>query len=941
MFAMVGARILPLLAIAMVAGGCAMVFAQRTSLPQPPRQSLEAETPGFRLPSLFKGAGAPTFNNPGFEDRDLAGNPIGWGSQLSPEVRTEPAGEGTNAFGRVSRDHYYLQNLQWQVPPWQTVTVGCRVRGELSVETPRISFSSFGSGSSQFEPVNRARGDLAEWAPFAASMTRRPGEDSLTVIFHTAQNIAWIDVDDVWLISEGVANGGFEEEETGRPEIDRWAFAGGAERTTTTTLAGAGSLALPPGATASRFVAHTPHVVEYFHAARADGPIVLEHQPLDTTLLPTDGVTSATLVPDPEGIVHIDGQVDGGAQAARILLRNDGSTTRTIDDISRGWAYAFPRTFEPIANSPRPTVRLAAAWPGRLDTAEIALLDDQGIERRRLSNLQRDGTTIWTEFDGDDLPAGVYTARFLLASADGIAIAPERTFTIERGDPFPPRNFAEPFPDFVRMAWFYFLEDTPLDRNTVESIEQELAQARDDGFNHFFMFAESDQLDLIREATDRVGVPFTIFLPDYTTVFFDDTGNLTWDAGRAFDRLAMHDPLLGSPHFEGIYLWDEPNLSGSDAIRRVEEVVTLMQRDGRYPTGWTSFNPNGVIEGENLPLFSTFNYPYFANRTPEAALDQSNTAFESHIAYANSVGRDFWAGVQAYGSPGLVLITTAAEARAQLAGALALGARGYYAFLYDSFQLFSSLRLPNLEPTARLDGFRDFNFRVEALNEQGLLFLLGRERTEPAGTANVLARTARHTTTNDVYTFIVSQDVEAPMAVEIETPEATTATDVETGESFGVATTATLTLEPGDFRLLRFDGRVGPVRMTGTPVSGPKAPNAMVSILGEFEAAPFLGGLSLSPDGRYLGGRSADVWRVYSLEPGTMGTVLHERPFDQEESDTRFDDDTFLAASRRLGLATFDATDPAFPPLNVFERETGGAADAILEEDIAYLAQSF
>lgn len=468
-----------------------------------PPHGTRQEIPTILLPS---GESLKTvvdgIRNPSFDDVRADGTPEQWERNNFPIVLEEPApGGGTNRYLRLSITHQVVQALLYPVPRWQTVTLVSSVRSELSSELPLYFFASYDNARTdqQFRNVVRGPGDTSDWRPFFGSVTRRARDDAFAIVLRTRQDVAWVDYDDLFLLTEELSNGNFDGLEIGQAPRDRWLLTNGADIQTTNVLANGGrSLVLPPGASAERLVAHTPFVAQYFLTGVATSPFTAGETRLDTRGEPIDAPTTGTTVLGTGGRFLLDVARTDSGEAAHVLLRNDGPNPVVVDDVSRGWAYAWPPKIVVATNSPSPSVRLAAAWPGRLLSAEIALLNEEGEEQLRLTDLQRDGTTIWREFDGGTLPSGVYTARFILRDDRGVELHVDRTFTLTRPAPFPTVPMALDLPQFARIAWVFTIPQSELDViESPEQIARIMRWAKEDGFNMMLFFCLPDRKSVV------------------------------------------------------------------------------------------------------------------------------------------------------------------------------------------------------------------------------------------------------------------------------------------------------------------------------------------------------------------------------------------------------------------------------------------------------------
>jgi len=907
-------------------------------------EQLRKEMEAAALEAIAKGLPAgPGFANPGFEVLAGVANPAPWRRNNIPDVPSETLGDGsTNRFARDSRSHFYSQTIPFPGSAWQTATIGARVRSELGEGTPTFEMQSLGGGvATSFRRVTRGPTPPGIWVPQVGSVTRLPGHTSLNLNLSSLPEMAWLDYDDVYILTEEPLGGDFESGGAGEPDRDRWALLAGAELATTQTLRGAGSLALPPGGGATRLVAHSPFVVEYFVTGVASGAVVVEEQRLDSSLETTDGTTSATLAPNDSGRFLLRLPQSATAEAARIRVSNAGPVSVLVDDVSRGWSYVYPAIAEPVANSPRPAMRLAAAWPGRLEGIEAAILDGGGLEVLRLGDFQRDGASAWREFDGAPLAAGVYTARFLLTDAGGETVALDHVFEVRRPEVYAPRPTGIRRPEFTRVAWLWLFPFTPLDViSTVEEMEARFRPPKEDGFNMLLVSCRADQYDLVRQAAERVGINFMIFDGEIPAPLFDQHGNRTWDPSRIEVLMGRLSAFEGSDRFQGLYLVDEPNGNSTTLLRAVD-TVRLIERLPNAPPCYVFMNPGSSIEGGDFPITGTFEYPVRVQATTAAEQIAIRMArLEPHAEYAVELGRDYWMGVQGYGGSENISIMTPAECHAMLAHVLAYGARGYFVFLYSSLGDNSSLRLHNYEAAPRMEAFREFNARVAAL--EGLLLSFEPGRETPEQNADILARIAR-TPDRDVYTIVASRDPEGPTEFDAVTPAPTRMTNVETGEATALSTTHTMTLGPGQWGIFRFENQVAPIRFEGRPAPSAEDARAPVRVVARLTPGVDIRWPALDRTGEYLAGVVGTEFRVFDLRPENLGAEIHREYFDMGNGLVRFVAPRTLGAfSRRVGTHRYQIAGTTLTRFFGWTRKSGAAADSLSGGDgTEWLAQNF
>lgn len=902
-----------------------------------------------KLFRAHRGKASPaTILNADFESVGVGGGPNNWVTAGIPALRTEAIeGGGTNHYARINRVSYYGQLITPPVPAWQTFTVGARVRAEYGEVRPALYFEGATAQvvTLRFRFVSRSGVAPQDWGPMYASYTRQPDEGFFGFIVRTAADVSWADMDDLFVVTEEIGNGGFEADESGADPRVRWTLTGDASLTMAEPLEGTTSLSLGSGARAERLVAHTPYVAEYFLAGRCDGELQVSEARLTSGGDAAEPVYTQSVTPGVGGKFLIPSiPLSTDAEAAVVAVENTGGADVRVDELSRGWACVWPRRFEPVANSPRPSTRLTAAWPGKLVAAEVAILDSNQVEQDRLTNgdLQHDGTSVWAEYDGGGLPAGNYTARFELESADGI-IAVDRAFRIERPAAFPTRLDDLNFPEFARMPWMWlypFTAETAAQVDTVDKIEGRLAAARDDGFNFFFIIAGYFQLPMVKEAAERVGVPYIVGSPEFWPLFREVYGNQTWEPGIATRELGGFDALLESELFRGIYLFDEPNTGGATMVQRVQGAALMMQAEGKYPAGMTFLSSGFASAGANFPIHSTYTYPIYHRQLSgtDSILDSLNIILPQ-IAEANTLGRDYWLGTQGFGHLGNNGVMTPEECTAQLGTGLVAGMRGYWPFLYTSLGPLASLRTHAYGETDRLVAYRHFNARVAALDD--LLMALPQARSAPPQ-SNVFARVAQHPT-GGPHALVANYHVDRPLQVTVQASASTRMINVETGAMTAEGTSHVALLPAGDWAIFRFENGATPTEFTGVTQAGSSAERpAAVAFTASLTTPADPRSLTIKPDGTAVAYVYDQNHRVSSIATGSIGTTLLDETNLAFLGYARYLDNTRLVlGSRWLGPRVYTQTGTIFSPLHTLLRESGNGVDLLLNGNEAWISENY
>lgn len=891
--------------------------------PSPP------QLPDFDLKSLPKNSVRNGIVNPSFE-AIAAGpdNPDGW--QLIRLATTSdeiPAASGERA-AKVSSISYYFQQFTPDFPAFQTIGARAMVRSEIGVETGIMGFSTaFGDDTTRAGVIPSDR-----WAPFYASFTRRDNLDAerFRIFLRSRTSVDWIYYDDVKLLFEDINSPGFEAGSESSWTLMDGASISSAEQ----ALQGDGSLILPPGASARQEVAHTPFVVSYFAAGLASGPLIVEEQRLDTTGA-IDSVTSRTVTPDLNQQFYTVFDRSDVARAAQFELRNTGEAMLLADNISRGWSSLWPKAIYAAENSPTTEIRLAAAWEGQLASAEIAILNDRGEEVQRLTDLQRDSGTAWLYYDGGDIQEGAYTARFLLTNESGYTISLDEPFEVYRPDPFPAELARLEFDEFIRMPWIWFFPFTEeMIIPDADEAERRLRFAKDDGFNFFWIMAREDQFELIKEAAERVGIPYVLSSVNLQASFGNTAGHQTYDVSLTMAEVEKFEMFLDSDLFQGLYIYDEPNVGGEVAIQQAKDVARFMEAVTPYPPAYSFQNPNRSIQGTDFGIVSSFTYPFTRTNSPQEALQSYFAGAEEDIAFAIETGRQFWGGVQSYGSFLNDPVASPEQANAQLGALLAMGGQGYFSFLYTTLNPASGLRGADFSETARLLATRRFNERVEELWPQ--IRDLSREREIPQQ-ENVIARIAQDSA-GDYTSFLVNWSDMETMRVTITTNSATIMENLETGEDSAVATEFTVDLPPGEWAVHRFADNVRPDTFSGQFIGGKERIFAPVTEIARFPADGRI--ITLNPGERTVAAAEGEDVVVYNYQ----GEELLRSPQDFLQGWLNYESpDQLKAAGRNFFFGLYEEAEGQITPTFSFNRVSGGAYDFEFtpDQDHLWIAQSF
>lgn len=880
--------------------------------------------------------------NADFELGSGVGDPPGWCCNPISRHEIEVLEDGgTNRFLRQFAQSYFTQRFSPPVDPWESYTVLMDVRGETGMESPRLYTIALGPANEAlvYATITRPVRATPRWTRFAAARTRLPGEASLQ-IGPTTNGLGWVDVDNLRILRESPADGSFEEIRSGIPEEAGWLLAGGADISAEGAISGARSLVLPPGASASRLVAHSPALAKYFVTGIATGPVTVEEQALDSALRLVGEPTRTTAMPDGNGRFLLQKPIVNDVELARVILSNEGPEPVVVDDVSRGWTALWPTIIEPVAGSVRPTARLSAGWRGELESLRFVVRDEDGNERVILDNPQRSGSSAWLDFDGAGLPAGVYTIDYVLENGTGQQVIQSHELRIIREGVYPPRLMSYRRPEFTRQAWLWVLPLSGIDvPETVEEMAARVQQAKDDGFNHVLFSARANQFATIRAACEQVGMSYWLYEPVLASRL--DTairGHRTWTPEVYLEGMSIFDPLVDDPRFDGIYMVDEPNTFNVRAARTFD-VMRVLDRQSKYPPVTTYLNPYFQVRGYDFGMIGTFDYPYERRfDSPIKQLLDATLGQEDDRAWADEQGRDYWMGVQGHSDYGKHNVARYEEMMAQLGMVVALGARGYFVFPYSSFEEFGSLRTHTLEAAPKLRAFQDFNARLEPLGD--LLLELEQQRAVPRQ-INVFARTARHRFTRAQYLALVNYDPDSLSEVEVQLTAPSTLVNVETGLAYGTGTLVSVSLAPGNWALLRIDGGGEVVEASAVlePIEQPRPAPVVVESMVPLNRAAL--DFALSPNGRLLAVANDGGLQVFRISGGNPVQVFQRLQSGVSGRVKWLDNDRIAYGTGWEGLRILQRQpDDSFTVANEFVRRTGGAG-LVLETDPWWVTQVY
>jgi len=823
--------------------------------------------------------------NPGFEQGFT-----GWSRISGAAINTTSSAEGNN-HALVSFQYNLSQRFAFDLPSWQSVTIRAMVFPEFPGQSLPIFAQGAPSGTWSLTPRNGFPLG-GEWQQGNLAVTKVPGNVELLLLLRTRVGDWWTGIDQLEVLYEGISPSGWEPS------------AG-------VTIDGA-LLTLAPGASTRQDVAHSPDAVHYFLAGEGSGLARLSEVRRNRINQTIDSPTTSTVVALEPRFLWEPGRAT--ADVATVSVDNPTTSPTTLR-LSRGWTVAWPESFEPVANSPSPTIRFGAAWPGELGEARVEILLPEGDIVATLEDLQRDASSVWVEYDGADLEAGNYRARFVLTSTTGFVIAPERTFSLRRGPDYTATPAAARFDGFQRMPWLFF-DDRPEDLPvvTVERATELLQLVKDDGFNLALIICPPTRVEMFVEAAEAVDLPFVLGVPAAWMTNPQGFGNATFDP-EVYRR--QMDPIYGPwrehPLIRGYMLVDEANLSANLA-RDYTRAQLHLERLG-YPPGFTFIAAetvtNGAVPPVHLAHFYGFNYSDYARWLEDLQL-----------ATARSTGRDFWFGPQAWARPSDVPGATPAQASITLGMGLAMGARGYYTFLYTTLNFLGGIRTADFAETARTATYRDFNHRVEALVPLLATLSTERERPEQSG---IYARVARDPS-NRPYLFLVNQLERQSVQVQVDLSDPADATDAETGDP--IPLDVPMVLAPGQWRVVRIDRAVDVTRVAGIGNGEPGQMPAGLRFVRSWQVPENRSSaVAIGPDLRFASVISGGVWSLYDLSTEPPTQRASRFVVNQSWSSTRFADArTVLQGTNTWGFEGYNIAESgaATPFLERVQRTSAG-----------------
>lgn len=890
----------------------------------------EQEAVDRLAPAERRGVPFDNVPNPGFEQLDAPDTPTGWTRIGLPVLREE---EG-NRFARVNLSHRYETDITARAIR-RHLTLSVRARGETGLERLRMQIVQFGPPSALFAERRVPIGTTG-WNRIYATHAIFDGVTALRLVSMGLDDTVWVDVDDVMLFDEGIANGSLEEDEDGPLA---WRLNGGASIVDDSTMepAGARALLLPTGAQAVKLAGALDDGQTYFVTGlvRADGTgtlVVEERQLTGSGAIAGVSATTETLTAAPmRFLLEPDNFTD--AQAADIVLRNAGAANLVVDDVSRGFADVFPEVYFPGTGSPNPALELTAAWPNRLASASVEIRDreDNLVETVVLS-LVDPGTAFGT-WNGTGAAPGEYDVRFLLDDGNGTTIELDRSVEI-RANPGYTEALAHKPGGIERGAWLWLFDVA----NDVEAVRPFVAQAKDDGFSFVIFFGFAAQLDTFAEAAALEEMPF---------VLASQNGDLLARFVPTFRRFNRHDfeqimhediaPHTANPYFRGVYVFDEPIANyQADAVRHM---MSIVHQNPDWGVAHTTFanQPNTVSAIQSIRPPVVWSDFHVLRQSNAVDCPGAYATYADHIGQmitaARSIGRDYWLVMQTFSDPTFFRLPDASSISATIGTALALGAKGYVTFVWRSINQFEGVRGRFLEETPETMIMREQNARVAGA-AAALAGLTNHARL--ASPADVLASLADRPGGGRAV-YVVNLDCFRTIDVRLRlSTSGVFVTELTTGESQQLlGNSFFLALAPGEWTVWSLSaGTVNSVEST------PRAPtDELLALPVQLDQVIGTGPVHDiafdSVGGRMLLARGASFTLIDSA-----GSVLATRPTHNALRATFGGDGRGYVADRGLGLWGIAADSP-FEATDVFLRETGIATGILAAGSDAWMTASY
>ncbi|PKO17516.1 hypothetical protein CVU37_08475 [candidate division BRC1 bacterium HGW-BRC1-1] len=882
--------------------------------------------------------------NPGFELLDGDGNPQDWYVFREAFADNDPAlAHSGNRSLRASFLYGWAQSVTLPLDAHQAFAVSGKASVEFDFQRTRIRVPFFipngdflvdGVGDS---PVTTGSlyGDFWSHVEMAEGASQRAD-----IFLASRRNEEWVRYDDLILFLESFSSA---NKDYGEP----WQEQGGALVTDDLQL-----LLPEQDAAVSQQVVAVPDGRRYFVTGgfSATGPASLVIR--ESSIPRNENATTVTRslrvdLNDLEGtwFAQFPGWTPDLSPKAKVEIENSSGDSIRLNDVSRGFTSLSAGTITVGPGSLDTSLTLTGAWPGRLlqGTIEIEGPDDY-FNSPAITPL---GTTFRSSWLDNDAPGGDYTARFKLISTTGATVETTHSFTVNRAE-----SLSEPksrdTAQFTNMAWLYLRYDQD-DNRTVQT----LASAKRDGFNIAMVHCRRDQLLAIRRACEKLRLPFIVQLDEVRSLFATALSQNEWHETAYRERLdELLQPVASSRLYRGVYIVDEPTTPEAfDILGRISKSLARKDAPGPAFSVLTDQATTDNLTQSGTPIWMVDIYPY-ASRNPrdnsEALLAELPRLNELARA-ADAQSRPFWWTLQAFESDEFDFFRSVPPAihSAQLGAAVLTGARGVVPFIYTSISYAEGIRGPELEPTPKLDAYR--NFARQLSRTAPYLKDLTTPILDERIPAPLAASIAEHPRYGNVL-FLLNTDEFSPrtVSVQLSAPlRLRSAIDLVSRKPLPTSQRIHLSvkLEPGQWTMTPL-GKSLVESYDVAPVAPPTLTTLSLPLLSQFTALrpdsrPLnLRGVEFDPTGQFLalsafredtGNIPPPIYRLIGSDVEAL-----DLPPIWAPTLNGFSGDHFFSNSRFLGSRLFPLSNPAVSDWN-FTGHSGGAFDLVRGDGEAWL----
>ncbi|MDK2973296.1 MAG: hypothetical protein PWP23_3051 [Candidatus Sumerlaeota bacterium] len=871
--------------------------------------------------------------NPDFETLDGSGLPSNWVFIGEPELREEAG----NHYVRVNRNNFIRQSA---VPGFKGRhrTLSARVRGELGFEGLWMRQVLFAPTRTQF-PATRSFLDTTEWTRIHASHPLSRDTTSLWFEFYGADSFNWLDIDDVALFDEGIADGDFESPlASNHPAA--WIFAGGAQRIADATLDadGATALELPPAARAELLATAIEDGQLYFitgdaRAVGSGGEATLAETWRNAREVPLGSASVAVPVAAAPTPFFWQSGNFSGAHVSTVSFENTGAATLVLDNLARGLTRVYPETYYPGTESVEPLLELTAAWPERLASASAALFSEPGGALVDTVPLVLADGTAFAAWDGATQPAGDYTVRFTLGDLDGRVITIDHPLTIAANPGFmdPP---AISTGGIERGAWLWLYNDT----DSANDLRPVFQQARDDGFTFAVVFGRTSQWAAVRQVCDEIGLRFLIGDAAVMASIKHPPGFREFHRQQFIDLVeSTVGPHFDSPNCMGFYAVDEPEGDLYPGVTAQAFGIASGM------TGWKPpFVTISAIAGSNdrfnlirPGVYWSDPYPFDATNLADtqAGLLRLADHVEDAVAAAGALHREYWLVAQAFSDPYFFRFGQPELADATIGVLLALGGKGYVPFFYRQINSLEGIRTFELDETPATAGWLANNARIAAA-ESDLAAITGHARFN-AATGPVLVSTALDGNSVPVV-YAVNLDVRRSIDLQMGFTANPQLTEITSGATLqAVSGSASTILGPGEWRVWRLSSGA-----LSSAIASPRSRSErLVTLDVTAEATLSIGAINdlvFHDDGARLLATGPSGASLIDPQGATYGTV----PLRSGLRGGFIDATRAAASDQDHGLVLFE-TAASLPLLPGFSKHTGTSTSALIGDGVAWNTMAY